>query len=355
MGPEFRRVHPRHPIANFIFVCISAVVIILGAYGLKMYGDTRNAFNSTFQQLAGRANASAKIKEGKPVSFLLMGTDTGALGRKEKGNSDTMIVVTINPKTKKSTMVSIPRDTLADIQDGSSRNLQKVNSAYFRGGSNMAVKTVENLLNIKLDYYVTVNMGGLSKIVDAVGGIDVKVPFSWDDTAHDAGVFKKGPAHLNGKRALQFARMRKLDPEGDYGRQKRQQTVIKAIMKKVLSTQTIGNYEPLLASLKGNLRMNLTFDDLVAIGSSSKYRAALENLKRDQLQGTGATIDGGSYQVTKNSELQRVSDLINTSLGEPTEQVDNAVTHENDANSNFDWKSGWNPVYTIYPQSQSSY
>jgi LCP family protein required for cell wall assembly len=348
MGRYGRRAFPRHPILNFLLTAVIAVALILAAYGFRMYGDTRNAIDNTFQQIAGRRNASAKIKNNQPLTFLLLGTDTGALGRKQKGNSDTMILVTVNPETKKSTMISIPRDTLANIQDGSTRNLQKVNSAYFRGGNSMAVKTVEDLLNVSIDYYVTVNMGGLSKIVDAVGGVDVTVPFSWNDTAHDAGIFKKGPAHLNGKRALEFARMRKLDPEGDYGRQKRQQTVIKAVMKKVLSTSSVTNYQSLLKSLKGNLQMNLTFDDLVAMGSSNKYRAALSNLKRDTLKGTGATIDGGSYQVASTTELQRVSDLIHTSLGESTVTVDNAVTRENASNVNFDWKSGWNPTYYIY-------
>lgn len=347
MGRVVRRVKPRHPVLNFILAAILAVFMIIGAYGYRMYGDTRNALNGAFQQLSGR-NASAKIKAGKPVSFLLMGTDTGALGRTEKGNSDTMIVVTLNPETGKSQMISIPRDTLANIQDGNGRDLQKINAAYFIGGPNTAVKTVEDLFDVHLDYYVTVNMAGLSKIVNAVGGIDVTVPFAWDDSYHDAGIFEKGPAHLNGKRALQFARMRKFDPEGDYGRQKRQQQVIKAVMKKVLSTRTVSNYQPLLKSLKGNLQMNLTMDDLVAMGTNSGYRAALGNLKRDQLKGTGAWIGDGSYQVTETSELQRVSDLIRKGLGEETTTVDNAVTRQNELNYNFDWDSGWNPTYTIY-------
>lgn len=347
MGRVIHRVKPRHPLFNFILTVFLAVLMILGAYGYRMYGDTRNALNGAFQQLSGR-NASKKIKTGQPVSFLLLGTDTGALGRTQKGNSDTMIVVTLNPKTGKSQMISIPRDTLANIQDGSDRDLQKINAAYFIGGPNTAVKTVEDLLGIHLDYYVTVNMAGLSQIVDAVGGIDVDVPFAWDDTYHDAGVFEKGPAHLNGKRALQFARMRKFDPEGDYGRQKRQQTVIKAVMKKVLSSRTINNYRPLLNSLEGNLQMNLTMDDLVALGSSSGYRDALSHLKRDQLKGTGAWIGDGSYQVASTDELQRVSDLIRKGLGKSTITVDNAVTRQNELNYNFDWNSGWNPTYTIY-------
>ncbi len=342
-----RRVLPKHPVGHFVAISILGLMLVLGAYAFRVYSDARTAIGGTFEQLSGR-NATAKIKDEKPISFLLLGTDTGALGRTEKGNADTIIVVTINPKTKKTTMVSIPRDTLANIQDGSTRNLRKINSSYLIGGSTTAVKTVEDLLAIPIDYYVTVNMAGLADIVDAVGGIDVTVPFSWDDRANGTGVFTKGPAHLNGKRALQFARMRHEDPEGDYGRQKRQQTVIKAIMKKVLSANTLSNYKTLLNTLKGNLQMNLTFDDLMGIGTNSDYVAALKNVKRDNLKGTGAYINSASYQVTKTSELQRVSDLIRKQLGKSTKNVDNAVTHQNDLNTTFDWSSGWNPTYTIY-------
>ncbi|WP_054677537.1 LCP family protein [Lacticaseibacillus sharpeae] len=343
-----RRVMPHHPIGHFLIISLFGLILVLAAYGFRMYADTKNAIGDTFAQISGR-NATAKIKNEKPLSFLLLGTDTGALGRKTKGNADTIIVVTINPKKKQTTMVSIPRDTLADIKTGSSTpNFHKINSSYLLGGSTVAVKTVENLINVPIDYYVTVNMGGLSDIVDAVGGIDVYVPFSWDDTEHDAGIFTKGEAHLDGKRALQFARMRHDDPEGDYGRQKRQQTVIKAIMKKVLNAGTLTNYKPLLQTLKGNMQMNLTFDDLVGIGSNSGYRKALQHVKRDQIKGVGAYINRASYQVTQTSELQRVSDLLRGQLGKSSQTVDNAVTHQNELNTSFDWSSGYNPTYSIY-------
>lgn len=343
-----RRMPPRHPIGHFLLIAIFGLFLVVGAYGFRMYADTRTAIGGTFSQLNGR-NATEKIKQEKPISFLLMGTDTGALGRTQKGNADTLIVVTVNPQKEKTTMVSIPRDTLADVQSGSgSANFHKINASYLIGGSTVTVKTVENLLNIPIDYYVTVNMGGLADIVDAVGGIDVNVPFAWNDTKNGAGIFEKGPAHLNGARALQFARMRHEDPEGDYGRQKRQQTVIKQIMKKVLNASTLTNYKPLLQTLKGNMQMNLTFDDLLGIGTNGNYRKALSHLQRDQLKGVGAYINGASYQVTQTSELQRVSDLIRGQLGKDTAVVANEVTKQNDLNTTFNWNDGNNPEYQLF-------
>lgn len=338
-----------HPVLNLFLLALTALFFVVGAYGFRMYADTKSTFNKSFIQLRGRTEQTQdkKIKATEPLSFLLLGTDTGALGRKETmANSDTIMVVTINPKKNRTTMVSIPRDTMAQIQDGDKNDIQKINAAFMVGGSDCAVDTVEKLLNVKLDYYVTVNMGGLAKIVDAVGGVDVTVPFSWSDPSHDGGTFKKGPAHLNGKQALQFARMRYKDPDGDYGRQRRQQQVITAIVKSVLSTKTLMSYQSVLKSLEGNLQMNLDFDDLVGIANG--YRDSAKNIRKYQLKATGAWIGDASYQVASTAELQKMSDMLRGELGLSAETLDNENVRQNKLNTNFDWDAGDNPEYYIY-------
>ena len=92
-------------------------------------------------------------------------------------------------------------------------------------------------------------MEGLQKIVDAVGGVDVNVPFTWTDANTGGQTFKKGKAHLNGELALAYARMRDEDPEGDYGRQKRQQEVINQIVKHLMSVKSLTNYQKVMDSL----------------------------------------------------------------------------------------------------------
>lgn len=333
---------------QLIFLAVIAFVFVIGAYGFRMYSDARSSVNKSYVQLQGKKSASKKVKATKPISLLLIGTDTGSLGRTNKlGNADTLMVVTINPKTNTTTMVSIPRDTFAQIQGGA-YHYAKINSAFLVGASDCAVKTVQKLLNVPIDYYVTVNMGGLSQIVDAVGGVDVDVPFSWSDTYHDGGTFTKGPAHLDGKRALQFARMRYKDPDGDYGRQQRQQQVISAIVKSVLSTKNLTNYRSVLNSLNGNLLMNLTFDDLVNIANG--YRGAIKNFNKSQLKEVGAYVGKASYQIPSTSQLQSVSDELRTQLGLQTETLNNANVKENEQNvaNGFDFGSDVNQNYHIY-------
>lgn len=333
---------------GFVFIAITALLFMIGAYGFRMYADARTTVNKSYAQLDGKKTDTTKVKATKPISLLLIGTDTGSLGRTNKlGNADTLMVVTINPKTDTTTMVSIPRDTFAQIQGGT-HQYAKINSAFLTGGSNCSVKTVEKLLNVPIDYYVTVNMGGLAQIVDAVGGVDVDVPFSWSDEAHDAGTFTKGAAHLDGKRALQFARMRYKDPDGDYGRQKRQQQVISAIVKSLLSANSLTNYKSVLKSLEGNLLMNLTFDDLVNIANG--YRSAIKTFNKSQIKEIGAYIGDASYQIPSTAQLQAVSDELRTQLGYQKQTLDNGNVDENKANvdAGFDFASEVDQKYHIY-------
>ena len=119
-------------------------------------------------------------------------------------------------------MTSIPRDTLTEILGETSSQsyyMFKVNSAYQFGGSSGSVKTVSAMLNVPINYYVEVNMKALKSLVNALGGVDVNVPFSF---SYDWCDFHKGKQHLDGRHAIAYARMRYDDPRGDYGRQLRQ-------------------------------------------------------------------------------------------------------------------------------------
>lgn len=167
--------------------------------------------------------------------------------RTETGRSDTIIVCTVNPNTKTATLLSIPRDTYSeimgygDLYDYYGDYYDKMNHTYAFGGTEMSINTVQEFLNIPIDYYVEVNFDGLVDIVDAVRGIEITSPLTFDFYGPQ---FIEGETRiLTGFEALQFARMRKQDPDGDLGRQKRQQMVIKAILDKVLTMGTVVNYK----------------------------------------------------------------------------------------------------------------
>jgi anionic cell wall polymer biosynthesis LytR-Cps2A-Psr (LCP) family protein len=118
---------------------------------------------------------------------------------------------------------------------------------------------------------------------------------------------------LNGKQALAYSRMRYSDPEGDYGRQKRQKQVIKAIVSKAMSSSTISNYKQILNTLQNNMQTDLSYNDMLTI--ETNYKSAASSIKSDVLQGEDATINGLSYQVATAKEKQKISDNIRSELG----------------------------------------
>ncbi|MFT8609917.1 MAG: LCP family protein [Liquorilactobacillus nagelii] len=284
----------------------------VGLYAYHMLGAAKTTINETYKKTNVKKlrNVSDVLQKKKPFSILLLGTDTGALGRTDKGRTDTIIIATVNPQTKRTTLTSIPRDTQVKVP-GSENSYDKINSAYTIGGVSTAIKTVQNSLHIPIDFYLLINMGGLRKLVDAVGGITIKPLLTFNYSY--AHVTKGKTVTLNGKQALAYSRMRYSDPEGDYGRQKRQKQVIKAIVSKAMSSSTISNYKQILNTLQNNMQTDLSYNDMLTI--ETNYKSAASSIKSDVLQGEDATINGLSYQVATAKEKQKISDNIRSELG----------------------------------------
>ena len=110
----------------------------------------------------------------------------------------------------------------------------------------MAMQTTSKVLNVPIKYYISMNMGGMRKIVDGVGGVTVTPPLTF---TYDGYTFTKGKTvHLNGSQALAYSRMRYDDPKGDYGRQLRQREVIMSVLEHALSFNTLKNLDSILGS-----------------------------------------------------------------------------------------------------------
>jgi LCP family protein required for cell wall assembly len=254
-------------------------------------------------------DANKVLAQKRPVSILMLGTDTGALGRNYKGRTDTMMIMTLNPQKKTTTIVSLPRDMKVNLPDYPDDSPAKINAAYTYGGVKESVKTVQKHFNIPIDYYVLVNMGGLEKAINQVGGVDVKSPLTFD---YEGAHFTKGQTyHLNGNNALKFSRMRYDDPQGDYGRQQRQRLVITALLKKSVSYKTVLN-QRFLRTISDSSQTDLTFNNMVTLAKD--YRGSNANIVQDHAQGHGVDEDGQDYEVVPTSEQQRITDLLQNSL-----------------------------------------
>ncbi|RZM13080.1 LytR family transcriptional regulator [Lactobacillus delbrueckii] len=304
-----------------IFWSVLAVILVaIGGFALYEYNTVKNAADTAYRSggLGDAENGSKNsvISNSKPIAILLMGTDTGALGRTYKGRTDSIMVAVLNPKTKKTTLVSFERDQQVNLPDYPENSPSKLNAAYAYGNAKELAKVLKKYYNIPINAYVLINMGGLKTIVNKVGGVDIAPILSF---SYEGYTFTKGKTtHMDGAKALAYSRMRYDDPEGDYGRQKRQRQVLSALLKKAESATTLLN-SSFISSLSKQVQTDLTFSDMTSMAKS--YLAATKDLKTDYTHGTGYMQDGVSYQKISVSERQRISDLIRKTLGLKTKTV----------------------------------
>ncbi|MEH2437171.1 MAG: LCP family protein [Nostoc sp.] len=182
-----------------------------------------------------------------------------------EGLSDVMLLLKFDPETKKIIMLSIPRDTRTEIEG---HGVKKINAANVDGGPALTARTVSNLLGgAGIDRYIRINVLGVAKLIDALGGVSVYVPKDMkyqDDSQHLYINLKAGKQHLNGDQALQLLRFRH-DELGDIGRIQRQQMVIRALMDQTLNPGTVTQLPKVLDVVKDHIDTNLTVEELVAL------------------------------------------------------------------------------------------
>ena len=294
-----------------IFAIIFGIILVLFlavvGMGAKLYWDVSKSMDKTYETVERSKKSQVNLNNKEPFSVLLLGIDTGDDGRVEQGRSDTTIVATVNPRDKQTTLVSLARDTYVDIPGQGKQD--KLNHAYAFGGASLAMDTVENYLNIPINHYVSINMAGLKELVNAVGGIEVNNNLTFSQDGYD---FTIGKISLDGEQSVSYSRMRYEDPNGDYGRQERQRKVIEGIVQKVLSLNSVSNYQEILTAVSDNMKTDLSFDDMKKIALD--YRSAFGKVKQDQLQGTGFMQDGVSYQRVDEQELTRVQQELKNQL-----------------------------------------
>ena len=256
------------------------------------------------------------IENAKPINILLLGIDNGAYGRPtEDGRSDTMLLLTSNPSEKKAQLLSIPRDTYTEIVG--MNYYDKINHAYAYGQAKMAINSVEKLFDINIDFYMEINMSGLMEFVDAVGGIEVTSPLTF---TYEGRSFEEGKKELlDGESALRFARMRYDDPEGDYGRQKRQRIVIEQLVKKMMSFNSITNFEKIMNAVSKNVKTDIPIGKIMALKNT--YGPSFDHLEQAFIEERSLLLTNSIeeqiyYSYATDEELLEKSNLIREYLGQ---------------------------------------
>ena len=247
-------------------------------------------------------------------NILISGIDTAG-DISNVGRSDVNIVLTINPKTKQILMTSIPRDYYVQLYNTTGYKDKLTHAGIY--GIDMSINTIEELLDININYYFRVNFTTLENIIDAIGGVDVYSEYSFVSYI-GSYQFYKGYNHMNGNQALGFARERKTLPEGDISRAKNQQAVIDGIIRKLTSFSSITKYSNVINSLKDTFQTNMTDNDITSLIKMQLNDNASWNITSNVLSGTGASEYTYSYKGQKlyvmipdDSSVNDAIDLIN--------------------------------------------
>ncbi|MBY4955228.1 LCP family protein [Streptococcus suis] len=330
-------------IGKKIFLMSLAIVgLTLGAgliYGASLLNFSTGTISKTYKQLDGEKEITP-IDAIEPLTILLMGVDMDQATRGgdwEGGRSDSMILVTVNPQTKETNMMSLTRDIMVEIAEAngeSSGTVEKLNHSYSYGQAPMAIATIEKMMDINIDRYIEINMDGLVELVDAVGGIEVNntLGFPISISEHEpayTSIVQPGQQLVNGDQALVYARMRYDDPEGDIGRQRRQREVITAIIKKLLQLDGFTQYKKILTAISNNMRTNIEISP-ATIPNLLGYKDSVSKLNSYQLRGVDQMVDEIYYQLPTSEHLLEMQNILKKSIGleEKTDLVTNVKVYE---------------------------
>ncbi|WGD57753.2 LCP family protein [Bacillus subtilis] len=274
---------------KFTIGLFAILIIVTGTISTYAYIKLNNASKQAHIDLNDNGQSVKRIKEFDPkkdsFTVLLLGIDS----RNSKGEtvddarSDANVLVTFNRKNKSATMLSIPRDSYVNIPG---YGYDKFTHAHAYGGVKLSAKTVENLLDIPVDYVIESNFDAFKDVVDELNGVSINVESEKivnqikKDTKGKV-ILKTGVQTLNGEEALAYVRTRKADT--DFQRGQRQMEVLNAIIKKSKSLSSIPAYDDIVDSLGENLKMNLSLNDAIGL---FPFIASLKSVDTEQLTGS---------------------------------------------------------------------
>jgi polyisoprenyl-teichoic acid--peptidoglycan teichoic acid transferase len=316
-----------------IFVVTAIPHLFAASVGL----GAMNAFSSIFSSAAvtgGVAGArSGPLPEaGGRTNVLLVGVDSGA-GR-DHALSDTMMVVSVDPVGHTVSMVSVPRDMVNAPLANGSLYAPKLNSLmsfaqrnpkqFPKGGMRTLEDTVGLILGIPIHYYVTADLASFQSLVDALGGIDINVAKALDDpTYHGYGVkmgwsVTAGPHHFNGSDALAYARIRHPAGESDFTRQMRQQALLIALRRQLVSPDLVLRLPALIATVGKDVETDMPRDqlpNLAAVASEIGSKSIYQLVVRFPMVRPGTVALYGAVQIPDLARIQAAAAQLFTAPG----------------------------------------
>lgn len=343
---------------NYIFLPTNYTVMFGSMEGYEDIADETKVLLTQTKKVKNEKEESDSTNTKaitEPFTVLLMGVDSDAEGIANGSfNGDSLMVITFNPKTLSTTILSIPRDSYVPIACFSGQRKNKITHAAWKGETCM-MNTIENFLDIKIDYYVKINFTGVVQLVDTLGGVEIDVPYNLCEQnskrqwGSNTIYIEKGLQTLNGEQALAYARNRHPNPNkcsskwtnytsNDFIRGEHQQEVVTALLNKFKDVKDLDTVYKLLDTISNNMVTNMSTDQILSLYNVFKDIASKSTglndmadvlgIQRLKLNGYDARIyDYGGTNlslynyVLYDDSVKAVSDAMKENLGEKKTKV----------------------------------
>ena len=253
-----------------------------------IYDDIKSLYSFKIEE---KIEQVEEVETLKPMNIYISGSDSRSNKIASKSRSDVNLILSINPDTKKVLITAIPRDYYVDVYGKTGLKDKLTHAGIY--GIETSVKTLENLFNIEIDYSIKVGMSAVVEVVDLVGGVDIYSDTAFNSYHMPGWRVEKGINHMDGAKALAYARERYAYISGDRHRIKNQQQVLEAVLNKIVSSKTLLlKYEELLNSLSELYRTDIPKEVVTML-----VKMQLENMSSWSFE--SQSVDGkGAYLAT---------------------------------------------------------
>lgn len=304
-----RRLKRKNKKNGKVFIITMAILAVLALALIYGLGYIWNTLGGSYEE-AERGEGSEVTEKDvlkEPINILLLGVDSN---KADVGRSDTIMVARLNPDTGAINIVSLPRDTYAEIGDKGYSD--KVNHSL-NYGVGTTIETVENFFDIEIDYYVTVDFQAFTEAIDALGGIEINVDkrMKYTDVAGDLYIdLQPGLQTLNGEQALGYARFRH-DSEGDLGRIDRQQEVIRAVLDKSTDIRSLTKIFDVIDVFGEHMKTDIPRSEMARIFATYRDFSS-EDLVSTKVEGESKRFGEQNlwYYVVDDAEKERLHQIL---------------------------------------------
>ena len=298
------------------------VVVLILVFGVLLYvqrlvrgaeANPLHAVSDAGDVLSGLSDPRAAFPGQREIVILGLGLDRNWTRRNQmytkNARTDTLMVIRLDLETRRVAVLSIPRDTWVKL--AGRRGHGKINSAHALGGVETAKQTVEELLGIHIDHYIVIKQEAIEKAVDGIGGLSLNVEkdMDYDDNwGHLHIHLKQGLQHLNGSEVVGYMRFRH-DPEGDFGRMRRQQQVVRAVARELRKSSTIRHVPGLMKVINEYIKTDLEPKQRIALARLF-HNVKLDDVLTATLPCDSGVVNGISYVFPFKEDMEALTDWL---------------------------------------------